>query len=193
MPDKRSKGLNLSIFLPCFQFSFNPFILFFLLPFLFSLSSGCAENKGHKIADIGEPAPEFTLTDLNGKMVSLREYKGRYVILNFWATWCPSCVSEMPFLQEIYNKEKDKGITVIGIDYNEDQEKVKKFLSKYGITFTILMDNNLKVSKDYGVVGLPVTFLIDSEGRIKKKFRGELTEEIYNKYLKSEISHLKSS
>ncbi len=150
------------------------------------LLSGCKEDNRHTAVSIGNYAPKFALTDLNKKTVHLDDYKGKKVILNFWATWCPPCVNEMPLLQEVYNNGRGEGIEVIGINYNEDYDRVKKFISEKGVTFTILIDSDLKVSMDYGVIGLPITFFIDREGRIKEKFKGELNkkliEDILNRF-----------
>ncbi|MBI3583863.1 MAG: TlpA family protein disulfide reductase [Nitrospinae bacterium] len=150
------------------------------------LLSGCKEGNKPTTANIGNHAPKFALTDLNKKTVNLAHYKGKKVILNFWATWCPPCVNEMPLLQEVYNNRRGEGIEIIGINYNEDYDRVKKFISEKGVTFTILIDSDLKVSMDYGVIGLPVTFFIDREGRIKEKFKGELNkkliEDILNRF-----------
>jgi DsbE subfamily thiol:disulfide oxidoreductase len=148
--------------------------------------SGCKKEDKHPAVNIGSDAPMFALTDLNKNTVSLGDYKGKKVILNFWATWCPPCVNEMPLLQEVYNNRKGEGIEVIGINYNEDYERVKKFISEKGVAFTILIDSDLKVSMDYGVIGLPVTFFIDRDGIIKEKFKGELNkkliEDILNRF-----------
>lgn len=152
-------------------------LLFFINPLLF-LSYGCKGYEGHTVANIGDPASEFELTDLNGRLVNLKNYKGKKVILNFWATWCPPCVKEMPLLQEAYNKEKNKGVEFIGINYNESYERINKFISDHRITFTILIDNDLKISMDYGVIGLPLTFFIDQNGIIKERYKGELTKEL---------------
>ena len=150
------------------------------------LLSGCKDDNRHTAVNIGNYAPKFVLTDLNKKTINLDDYKGKKVILNFWATWCPPCVNEMPLLQEVYNNRRGEGIEVIGINYNEDYDRVKKFISEKGVTFTILIDSDLKVSMDYGVIGLPVTFFIDREGRIKEKFKGELNkkliEDILNRF-----------
>lgn len=150
------------------------------------LLSGCKEDNKHASVNIGSYAPKFALTDLNRKTVNLDDYKGKKIILNFWATWCPPCVNEMPLLQEVYSNRKGEGIEVVGINYNEDYDRVKKFISEKGVTFTILIDSELKASMDYGVIGLPVTFFIDGEGRIKEKFKGELNkkliEDILNRF-----------
>jgi len=150
------------------------------------LLSGCEEGNKHTTANIGDYAPKFALTDLDNKTINLAHYKDKKVMLNFWATWCPPCVNEMPLLQDVYNTVKGEGVEIIGINYNEDYDRVKKFATERGITFIILIDSDLKVSMDYGVIGLPVTFFIDREGRIKEKFKGELNkkliEDILNRF-----------
>ena len=161
-------------------------IAFFIIFLLAIIISGCKRDNENTNVNIGSYAPNFALTDLSKKTINLDDYKGKKVILNFWATWCPPCVNEMPLLQEVYNNRKGEGIEVIGINYNEDYERVKKFISEKGVVFTILIDSDLKVSMDYGVIGLPVTFFIDREGRIKEKFKGELNkkliEDILNRF-----------
>ena len=161
-------------------------IAFFIIFLLAIIISGCKRDNENTNVNIGSYAPKFALTDLSKKTINLDDYKGKKVILNFWATWCPPCVNEMPLLQEVYNNRKGEGIEVIGINYNEDYERVKKFISEKGVVFTILIDSDLKVSMDYGVIGLPVTFFIDREGRIKEKFKGELNkkliEDILNRF-----------
>ncbi|MBI3600299.1 MAG: TlpA family protein disulfide reductase [Nitrospinae bacterium] len=128
---------------------------------------------------------------MDGRRVSLKDYRGKKVVLNFWAIWCPPCVKEMPLLQEIHAshssplfKRGERGdFVVIGINYNEDHERVKKFVSGHEIKFTILIDTDLKVSMDYGIIGLPVTFFIDENGRVKDKVKGELSKDIIEEKL----------
>ena len=169
-------------------------IAFFIIFLLAIIISGCKRDNKNTNVNIGSYAPKFALTDLSKKTINLDDYKGKKVILNFWATWCPPCVNEMPLLQEIHTshssplfKRGEKGdFVVIGINYNEDYDRVKKFISEKGVTFTILIDSDLKVSMDYGVIGLPITFFIDREGKIKEKFKGELNkkliEDILNRF-----------
>ena len=161
-------------------------ISFFIIFLLAIIISGCKRDNENTNVNIGSYAPNFALTDLSKKAINLDYYKGKKVMLNFWATWCPPCVNEMPLLQEVYNNRKGEGIEVIGINYNESYDRVKKFISEKGVEFTILIDSDLKVSMDYGVIGLPVTFFIDREGRIKEKFKGELNkkliEDILNRF-----------
>lgn len=124
--------------------------------------------------DEGKVAPIFELRDLDGKKVSLSEFRGKVVLLNFWATWCAPCRAEMPSFENLYRNFKGKGLVVIGVSVDNSDRTVKSFVREKGITFPILLDEKKEVSfDDYGVIGLPVTFLIDRKGNIVEKFFGE--------------------
>jgi len=116
-----------------------------------------------------EKAPEFTLTDLDGKRVRLSDLLKRGpVVLDFWATWCKPCIKSFPELEKIYQKYKDKGLTVVGI--NEDgprnQKNVKPFVKKLGVTFPILFDRKNELMRKMKVQALPTTFLVARDGSI---------------------------
>ena len=165
-----------------------------LLVVFVALIAAWAGTELYRSSSTTDPESDRTVAQLlgmpfttaEGQAIKLADWQGRILVVNFWATWCPPCVNEMPLLQEVYNNRKGEGIEVIGINYNEDYERVKKFISEKGVVFTILIDSDLKVSMDYGVIGLPVTFFIDREGRIKEKFKGELNkkliEDILNRF-----------
>lgn len=134
------------------------------------------EGKGTKknLENFVKIAPVFELRDLEGKRVSLNDFKGRVILLNFWATWCVPCRAEMPSLENLYRSFKGRGLVVIGVSVDNSTKAVKSFVREKGITFPILLDENKEVSfDDYGVIGLPVTFLIDRKGNIVEKFFGE--------------------
>lgn len=125
-------------------------------------------------SDVGKVAPVFQLEDLNGKTVSLKEFMGKVIVLNFWATWCAPCRAEMPSLENLYRNLKDKGLVIIGVSVDSSEKTVQSFVKERGITFPILLDKRKEVSfDDYGVIGLPVTFLIDKKGIIVDKVFGE--------------------
>lgn len=125
-------------------------------------------------SDVGKVAPVFQLEDLNGKTVSLKEFRGKVIVLNFWATWCAPCRAEMPSLENLYRNLKDKGLVIIGVSVDSSEKTVQSFVKERGITFPILLDKRKEVSfDDYGVIGLPVTFLIDKKGIIVDKVFGE--------------------
>ena len=117
-------------------------------------------------------APDFTLDDPSGKQVSLRTLRGKVIFLNFWATWCPPCVQEMPTMEKLHKTFGQKGLTVLAINYREDAKEVKEFFSKYKLTFIALLDLDGKVSQRYQAWGLPVTVIINKRGEIVGKVIG---------------------
>ncbi len=115
----------------------------------------------------GDMAPDFALKSLDGPEVSLRDFKGRYVLVNFWATWCVPCKLEMPSLEELHKHFPNEKLAVLPISNDMFGEKVvRPYVESNEFSFTILFDPTLKVSNRYGVVTLPTTFLIDPNGRI---------------------------
>lgn len=135
-----------------------------------------AANDKNVGIGIGKTAPDFELKDLSGKSVRLSDFRGKSVILNFWASWCPPCREEMPEFQRIYNENKDK-LAVIGVNLQESKENSEAFVKKLGITFPILLDPNAEVKDIYNVFTQPVTYFIDANGKIADKKFGPLTSE----------------
>ncbi len=113
------------------------------------------------------PAPEFTLNTLDSGQVTLSDYKGQFVLLNFWATWCPPCLEEMPSMDEIHQRYQDKGFTVVAVSSDEEgQSIVQPFIDKLGTTFPILLDTEKSVSGTYGAINLPLSFLLNRQGEV---------------------------
>lgn len=108
---------------------------------------------------------DFTLTDLNGKSWTLKGLKGKVVLLNFWATWCPPCRKEMPDLESLYRRFGPQGLVILGID-DEQAEKVQPFVARQGITYPVLLDPGRKVNTLFQIEGIPKTFVYDREGKI---------------------------
>lgn len=118
-------------------------------------------------------APEFVLMDLNGKRVNLHAYRGRVVLLNFWATWCAPCQLEMPRFVAWQKQYGSRGLRVIGISMDDDPELARRLYKKLRLNYPVMMGNE-KIGELYGgVLGLPVTFLIDSHGEVRAQFQGE--------------------
>ncbi len=121
---------------------------------------------------IGNLAPDFQLETLDGQSVSLSGLKGNPVLLNFWATWCPPCKFEMPFLQQVHDSWSDKGLVLLTIDIGESPATVQEFMNKLNLTMMVPMDIERKVAKDYGITVIPTTFFIDRNGIIRQKVAG---------------------
>jgi thiol-disulfide isomerase/thioredoxin len=122
----------------------------------------------------GSLAPELTLSDLLGQTASLSSLRGKPVLLNFWATWCPPCRVEIPDLQKFYERYGDR-ITVLGIDYGETSVEVTDFLKHNGITYVNLMDPQGTAFVDYRLTGVPTSFFIDAQGIIRGLWQGPMT------------------
>jgi thiol-disulfide isomerase/thioredoxin len=112
------------------------------------------------------PSIDFELSNLKGLNEKLSDYKGQVVFLNFWATWCGPCKSEMPSMEIVYNKLKDKGFVILAVDLGEDQSKVQKFVDEYKLTFPVVLDETNAVGSMYNAQSIPTTYLIDRDGNI---------------------------
>ena len=118
------------------------------------------------------PAPEFQLASAGGKPVSLTQYKGQVVMINFWATWCGPCRTEMPVLEQLHKKYKPMGFTMIGVNVEPDSAGAVDWLKATPVTFPILFDTDSKVSKLYAVSGMPSTVIVDRKGNLRYLHRG---------------------
>lgn len=148
--------------------------LLFVSVMIFVLLGGMAK----KPPLVGGPVPPFELETLDGSLTKISDYHGKVVLLNFWATWCKPCKEEMPEIQAAYEMYKDQGFVVLGINFGEKREKVKKLVKEMGLTFPILLDRDFEVAEFHNVVSLPVTFFIDGKGIIKEQvFGGALKKE----------------
>jgi len=138
--------------------------------FLFLLAlSGC--YSGTRPPRIGASAPDFTLTD-SDRTVQLSQLKGQVVLLNFWATWCPPCVEEMPSLVQMQNRMKGKGITVVAVSIDVDEKAYHQFVKEHGVNLLTVRDPDQKTPNLYGTHGWPETYVIDRNGVIRRKFIG---------------------
>lgn len=133
------------------------------------LVTGCAAPS---VARVGESAPDFKLQNLDGQLISLSDFRGKPVLINFWATWCKFCRYEMPYLQQIYEEWSDKGLVVLAINIGESHSEVKEFLQALNLSLPVLLDTNEKVAQKYNVPPVPTTFFIDSDGTIQVKIIG---------------------
>lgn len=131
---------------------------------------------GHKLTAVSRPtpAPDFTLPDMDDEPYTFSDFRGKVVILNFWATWCPPCRREMPSMERLYQKFNGDSFTVLAINQMEDGDHVFAYTGQLDVdpTFTILFDSDSTVSQAYGVKGLPTTYLIDKKGIIRYRAIG---------------------
>lgn len=129
---------------------------------------------------VGRPAPAFALRTFDGQPVALEAQRGKVVVLNFWASWCyPACYEEAPVLERGWQAWRQKDVVVLGVDIQDTEDKARKFMTDFGITFPNAPDGGGKVSIDYGVYGVPETFFIDKQGRIRTKHVGAVTDAVF--------------
>lgn len=169
---------------------FNKNALLIIFAFV-SVTSFIALSMSIASSDLPK-AKDFTLSTIQGdKEISLEDYKGKAVVINFWATWCGPCREEMPLLQEEWEKHKEDNIEFIGIDVMDDKNLASELVEEMGITYTNLHDPNGKVSNQYGVIALPATFFINKDGQVVVKnygpFLGKEGEKKFRLYIE-EIS-----
>lgn len=117
-------------------------------------------------------APDFTLAELSGKTISLRSLKGEVIFLNFWATWCVPCRQEMPTMEKLHREYKKAGLEVMAVNFRETRAEVQKFVDELGLTFTVLLDREGKVSEEYGVWSLPLSYFVNRKGEFVGKVIG---------------------
>jgi thiol-disulfide isomerase/thioredoxin len=129
------------------------------------------------------PFSDFELNTLDGQQIKLSDFKGRPVLVNFWATWCDPCKEEMPLFEQVYSTN-NVNLMVIGVNAQEDPAIVKPFVEQYRLTFPIAMDRNGDVEKLYAVRGYPTTFFIDANGVLQAQHIGQLNDNLLKNYLK---------
>ncbi len=146
------------------------FITVLAVPVLFS---SCRNWEEKIVLREGAPAPLFSLYDIKGKIWSLEGLKGKVVLVNFWATWCPTCKGEKVSLQKLSDMTRDKfNFVILTILYNDATRRAVQFMKKNNLHLTLLLDSKQEVSKMYGLTGVPETYIIDKKGVLRKKIIG---------------------
>jgi peroxiredoxin len=135
-----------------------------------------ADLPARGFASVGDAAPAFHATDLAGARVSLDDFRGRVVVVNFWATWCPPCRVELPEL-DAYEAEMGGRVVVLGIDSGESADTVAPFVRQHGLRFPILLDEGRAISAAYGVTGLPTSLIVDRAGIVRERVIGPMTRD----------------
>lgn len=136
-------------------------IFLFLLVIISCVSLSCAEIS-----------TDFTLNDLDGRQISLSDYKGKVVFLDFWATWCPPCRASIPEVEKLYQEFSDnEDVVILGINLQEDKDTIVKFMKKQEMNYTVLLSDN-KVLSNYQIRSIPAFFIIDRDGEVFNKYVG---------------------
>lgn len=136
----------------------------------------------------GQLAPNFMLTDLEGNEVELSDFKGKKVLLNFWATWCPPCRIEMPHMRKFYEDYRKKDVVILGVNLTPTEkrrEDVSAFVQEEQLSFPIVLDETGEVMLTYQVFAYPTTFLLDSNGIIRERFQGAISYDIMKEAMKN--------
>ncbi|MCH9046967.1 MAG: redoxin domain-containing protein [SAR324 cluster bacterium] len=149
------------------------FLIFLLWP---SWAAGATGHVNMRLVEFRRPipAPDFKVESLSGDKLSLQDFRGKTVLLNFWATWCPPCVKEMPSMEQLYQKFRNQSFSVVAISIDEAGAGiVARFVKRLNLSFPIGLDPNKLVSKAYGTNALPSSFILNSEGQVIAAAKGE--------------------
>ncbi len=170
MMEEKEKPINLTA----------AFIVFLMITTLLVVWSLKQNNPFFQSANqapvrVGLPAPDFTYSGLDGKKVSLSDYRGKVVFINIWATWCTPCVEEMPSMQKLYQKLKGENFEILAVSIDSKGAKVvAPFMKKYQLTFPALIDYMSTIKRIYKTTGVPESYIIDKDGILAKKVIGPL-------------------
>jgi thiol-disulfide isomerase/thioredoxin len=137
-------------------------------------AAGCNTSGPPKPGDL---APEFVLQSADGNVRKLSNYRGKVVLVNLWATWCPPCIAEFPVLERLTKDYGDKGLVILAVAGDEDTRAVHDFLGRSPAQFEVLLDPDGAIGTRYGITGYPETFFVDRQGRLRDKFIGPLPHE----------------
>jgi peroxiredoxin len=149
---------------------------------LLTLTAGCVDKDAQQ-GDL--TAPDFTLQDMNGKTVRLSDQKGKVVLIEFWATWCPPCRTAVPVLELLYKAYRDKGLVVLAVSMDEGGwDQVASFIAEHHLTFTVLKGTD-RVAEKYRVRAIPMMLILNREGKIAKRYLGMGTDEEVERDIKA--------
>ncbi len=139
---------------------------------LLALVYGVYSSFHERIVAAGDSAPDFAITADNGRTVTRANFGGKLLVLNFWATWCPPCVQEIPSLDQFQKSFSSAGVVVLGISVDQSPQAYREFLAKAKVAFLTARDPESKISADYGTYKYPETYIINSKGQVVEKFIG---------------------
>jgi cytochrome c biogenesis protein CcmG, thiol:disulfide interchange protein DsbE len=125
-----------------------------------------------RVVDKGDSAPSFAITTDTGKRVTRDDFGGKLLVLNFWATWCPPCIEEMPSLNQFAQEASKEGIVVLGVSIDKNEQAYRRFLQQNRLSFETARDPEANIATDYGTFKWPETYVIDKKGKVVEKFIG---------------------
>lgn len=140
-----------------------------------------------KVVQVGDSAPDFSITADNGSSVSLHNFGGKVLVLNFWATWCPPCIDELPSLNQFQKDFANSGVVVLGVSVDKDPKAYKRFLDRVNVSFLTARDPDNKLNAEYGTFKFPESYIINSDGKVVMKIINETnwTDDKMVNYIKS--------
>ena len=147
-----------------------------------ALIVGLALARKSQTQPTAGPAPDFTLTTLDGGQINLASLKGRVVVVNFWASWCGPCRQEAPVLERVWQQYKDKDVVIVGVAYTDTEKNAKAYLQQFGNTYPNGLDLGTKISEMYNIQGVPETFIIDKNGNVSRFFKVPFVEDAQQNY-----------
>jgi|SRR5579864_3648817 len=140
-----------------------------------------------QIVQVGDAAPDFSITADNGRTVSLHDFGGKLLVLNFWATWCAPCIDELPSLDQFQKDLANSGVVVLGVSMDKDEKAYRRFLQRVNVSFLTARDPDNKINAEYGTFRFPESYIINSDGKIVMKIVNETnwTDDKMVSYVKS--------
>ena len=153
----------------------------FLLATLWLVACGEEAPK----LEIHQPAPAFALPDLDGKIWNFpQDFQSNVVVVRFWADWCPFCAPEMRDIEPIYQELRDQGLRVLAVNVRQDRDTAARFIARLGISYSVLLDKDGALARQYGVTGLPTTYIIDRSGRLHTRILGGAPPQLLDKLVR---------
>ena len=156
---------------------FAVLVLAFFAVLAFGLANRSSATGRSGMTRIGKPAPQFAMQLLDGGEFRLSDHEGRPLVINFWASWCPPCRQESPAFERQWRRYRDTGIQFVGVDIQDDVSDAEAYVREFGLTFPNGIDPDGRITIDYGVIGLPVTFFVGSSGIVEGRWVGATPEE----------------
>ncbi len=167
---------------------FAVLVLAFFAVLAFGLANRSSATGRSGMTRIGKPAPQFAMQLLGGGEFRLSDHEGRPLVINFWASWCPPCRQESPAFERQWRRYRDTGIQFVGVDIQDDVSDAEAYVREFGLTFPNGLDPDGKITIDYGVIGLPVTFFVGSSSIVEGRWVGAIPEEKLEEWVKTLVA-----